>query len=203
MGRKWRKYRVGRYNLGQLHGQAVVRWRAEHGYDEDDRADVSGAEYRPGQRLPASRNPAGSRNWRVTHLPCRTPVRGEAVANAKDAHLLPGRRGRRRREQVARQPVRLRAALQRRALDRWAAELGGAQLTRWAGGSIPRFGVGAGSGPPGRSRWHSSPVDRSAGGSGRRRAGAPSGPGTACSPCRGPCCTSVSPSGPRIWSAGD
>lgn len=31
MGRKWRKYRVGRYSLGQLNGQAVVRWRDEFG----------------------------------------------------------------------------------------------------------------------------------------------------------------------------
>ena len=31
MGRKWRKYVVGRYSLGQLNGQAVVRWRDERG----------------------------------------------------------------------------------------------------------------------------------------------------------------------------
>ena len=31
MGRKWRKYSVGRYSLGQLNGQAVVRWRDERG----------------------------------------------------------------------------------------------------------------------------------------------------------------------------
>jgi integrase len=31
MGRKWRKYSVDRYSLGQLNGQAVVRWRDERG----------------------------------------------------------------------------------------------------------------------------------------------------------------------------
>lgn len=31
MGKRWRKYRVGKYRLGQLHDQAVVAWRDEKG----------------------------------------------------------------------------------------------------------------------------------------------------------------------------
>jgi len=31
MGKRWRKYAVGRYRLGQLNGQAVVTWRDEAG----------------------------------------------------------------------------------------------------------------------------------------------------------------------------
>ena len=31
MGKRWRKYAVGNYRLGQLHGKAVVCWRDEKG----------------------------------------------------------------------------------------------------------------------------------------------------------------------------
>jgi integrase len=31
MGKRWRKYAVGKYRLGQLHGEAVVCWRDEKG----------------------------------------------------------------------------------------------------------------------------------------------------------------------------
>ena len=66
----------------------------------------------PHARLPTRAVPA---------LPRRAALGDQSLADAGDAHFLARRRGRRDREQVARQAAGLRAALLRRALDRRAA----------------------------------------------------------------------------------
>ena len=73
-------------------------------HDEDDRADVAGAKDRPGQRVPAGRRPARRGDRPVAGLPRRATFPDEALADARDAHLLAGGGRGRDVEQVARQP---------------------------------------------------------------------------------------------------
>jgi integrase len=40
MGKRWRKYQVGRYRLGRLHGEAVVGWRGDDGKKHRHRLGV-------------------------------------------------------------------------------------------------------------------------------------------------------------------
>ena len=85
--------------------------------DEHDRPDVSGAEYRPGQRVPSGRDQPGGGNRPVTGFPRTPPVPREAIADSRDAHFL-ARCGRRRDlEQVAGQPGSRGAALVRLPFD--------------------------------------------------------------------------------------
>jgi integrase len=44
MGKRWRKYRVGKYRLGQLHDQAVVVWKDEEGQKHRRRLGVAQSE---------------------------------------------------------------------------------------------------------------------------------------------------------------
>lgn len=44
MGKRWRKYRVGRYRLGQLHDQATVVWKDDEGKSHRRRLGVAASE---------------------------------------------------------------------------------------------------------------------------------------------------------------
>lgn len=44
MGKRWRKYSVGRYRLGQLHDQAVVTWKDDEGQKHRRRLGVAQSE---------------------------------------------------------------------------------------------------------------------------------------------------------------
>lgn len=44
MGKRWRKYSVGKYRLGALNGQAVVCWTDEQGKDHRRRLGVAASE---------------------------------------------------------------------------------------------------------------------------------------------------------------
>ena len=56
------------------HQQHVARRRVEPGRHEHDRADVGGAEDRPGQRVPGGARPAGGRHRPVPALPGLAPL---------------------------------------------------------------------------------------------------------------------------------
>ena len=96
----------------------VGRWRVEAGRHVDHPAHVRAAEHGPGQRVPDGGAPPGCRDWPVPALPRLSPVGGEARADARDAHLLPGRGGRRGHEQVDGEALELRDTLLRDAFDR-------------------------------------------------------------------------------------
>ncbi len=114
-----RRADVGREpRAGGEHQQHVARRRAQPRRDEDDRADV-GARRRPPR--PARARAALAQRAAATGPYQRSqacaPLLDEARADAGDAHLLAGRRGGGRREQVLRQPAGGRAALLGGALD--------------------------------------------------------------------------------------
>src|SRR6185436_8627208 len=75
------------------------------------------AEDRPRERVPGRRAPARGRHGREAGLPRASAVPRQALADAGDAYFLPRRRGRRGREEVARETLERSAAFLRLALD--------------------------------------------------------------------------------------
>ncbi len=102
------------------HEEHLARGRGESGRHEHDRAGVCQTKYRPRQRVPKRRAPAGDGHRFVPPLPGRSAISDEALSDAGDAHFLAGRRGRGDIEQVTRQPIGLRSTLLRGSLDRRA-----------------------------------------------------------------------------------
>ena len=93
------------------HQQDLRSRRAKDGRHEHDRADVRGAEDRPRQRVPECRRPSRRTDRSVPAFPRRPAVHNEPRADAGHTHVLAGRGRRGDREQVAREPRRLRATL--------------------------------------------------------------------------------------------
>ena len=107
---------------GREHQQHVAGRRAEARRHEHDRADVRARRRPPTPACATTAEPqraAATGAYPRSHASRRSV--DQPVADAGDAHLLARRRRGRDREQVPRQPVGLRAALLRRALDRRAA----------------------------------------------------------------------------------
>ena len=133
------------------HQQHVAGRRAEARRHEDDRADVARRRTPPTPACATRAEPQrAAATGRVPALPRLAALRHQALADAGDAHFLARRRGRRDGEQVARQPVGLRARVPARRARRRAATSTSARSAARRRRAAPAPGGSTPAAPPSR-----------------------------------------------------